>query len=215
MKLSFVRLVLGPLGNNVYLLADEDPRDAVVIDPSFGSEAVLAEVKRQGWMLRQVWLTHGHYDHTTGAEMVSKAFDPHLPIGMHAEAEAWASTQKNGVKFGFPIQPVPQIDFHLEHGQMLSLNPDGGEPVVEVRLAPGHNPGSVILYCEQLGVAFCGDVIFRESIGRTDLPGGNYETLITSIREQVLTLPETTTLLPGHGPESSVGYERIYNPYLA
>jgi glyoxylase-like metal-dependent hydrolase (beta-lactamase superfamily II) len=98
---------------------------------------------------------------------------------------------------------------------MLSLNPEGGKLVVEVRLAPGHNPGSVILYCEQLGVVFCGDVIFRESIGRTDLPGGDYDTLITSIHEQVLTFPETTTLLPGHGPESSGGYERLYNPYLA
>jgi len=215
MKLSFVRLVLGPLGNNVYLLADEDTRDAVIIDPSFGSEAALAEVKRQGWTLRQVWLTHGHYDHTTGAELVSKVFEPHIPIGMHADAEAWAGTQKNVMKFGFPIEPVPPVAFHLEHEQMLSLNPEGGEPVVEVRLAPGHNPGSVILYCEGLGVAFCGDVIFRESIGRTDLLGGDYETLITSIREQVLTLPETTTLLPGHGPESSVGYERIHNPYLA
>jgi glyoxylase-like metal-dependent hydrolase (beta-lactamase superfamily II) len=82
MKLSFVRLVLGPLGNNVYLLADEDSKDAVIIDPSFGSEAALAEVKRQGWTLRQVWLTHGHYDHTTGAEMVSKAFEPHIPMRM-------------------------------------------------------------------------------------------------------------------------------------
>lgn len=215
MKLSFVRLVLGPLGNNVYLLADEDSKDAVIIDPSFEAELALAEVKRQGWVLRQVWLTHAHFDHTTGAKAVSQAFIPRLPIGMHPDAEAWASAGKDQVHYILSKQPVFDVDLHLQDGQMLTLNPEGGEPVVEVRLAPGHSPGSVIFYCRDLGVAFCGDVIFRESIGRVDLPGGDYQQLIESIRQKVFSLPENTTLLPGHGPESSVGYEKLFNPYLA
>jgi len=80
---------------------------------------------------------------------------------------------------------------------------------------PGHNPGSVLFYCEALKVAFTGDAIFRESIGRTDFPGGDYSLLLKSIREQVFTLPDETTLLPGHGPESSVAHEKRFNPYLA
>jgi hydroxyacylglutathione hydrolase len=215
MKLSMMRLVLGPLQNNVYLLADEDSQDAVVIDPSFGSETVLVQAERQGWHLRQVWITHAHYDHIAGVAALSTAFDPPLPVGMHADAYAWLLEQEHVVKFGVPIDLLPEPGIFFKEGQQLTLTPGGQEFAVEVRHAPGHSPGSVIFYCASLGVAFCGDVIFRASIGRTDLPGGHHDTLIESIHTQVLSLPESTTLLPGHGPESSVGFERLYNPYLA
>lgn len=214
MRLSFIRMVLGPLQNNVYLLGDEDSQDAVLIDPSFEVEKALEEARRQGWTLRQIWLTHAHYDHLAGAARASTAFFPPLPIAMHVDAETWIHTQGQVVKFGLVIEaPVPSL--YLIHGQRLSLNPESQEAVIEVRLAPGHSPGSVIFYCEKLGVAFCGDVIFKQSIGRTDLQGGDYDALIESIHSQVLSLPESTTLLPGHGTESSVAYEMLNNPYLA
>lgn len=215
MKLSFVRLVLGPMGNNVYLLADEDSKDSVLIDSSFNYEHVLHEIKRQGWNLRQIWLTHAHFDHTAGVKQIWEALLPKPLIGMHPNAFAWAANQEEVLQLNFPIDPIPQVDISFFQGQTLSLDPEGGEAVVEVREVPGHNPGSVIFYCKKLQVAFCGDAIFRESIGRTDLDGGDYPTLIKSLHEQVLTLPDTTTLLPGHGPESSVGYEKRFNPYLA
>jgi len=215
MRLSFIRLVLGPLGNNVYLLGDEDTKAAVIIDPSFESDKAVAEAVRQGWILKQIWLTHAHFDHTAGAKQVADSFSPPLPIGIHKDAETWMNTYSDGNTFGFEVPQVPTPSFYFQQGDCLSLDPAVNEPVVEVREAPGHSPGSVVFYCEHLGVLFCGDVIFRESIGRTDLQGGDFETLIDSIQSQVMSLPDTTTLLPGHGPESSVGYERINNPYLA
>lgn len=215
MKLSFVRMVLGPLYNNVYLLADEDSKDAVVIDPSFKSSEVLHEIERQGWLLRQIWLTHGHFDHTTGTAGIQKAFTPPPLIGIHPESFAWAVNEKDVFKINLPVDSVPQIDIPFYHGQLLGLNPVSGEKIVEVREVPGHNPGSVIFYCEKLGAAFVGDAIFRMSIGRTDLLGGDHALLLKSIREQIFTLPDNTTLLPGHGPESSVGFEKVNNPYLA
>lgn len=215
MQLQILRLVLGPLQNNVYILADEDSRDAVIIDPSFDVEQVLAEIERRSWRIRQIWLTHGHFDHTAGAASLQKALIPAPLLGMHPESFAWAQANPDLFKLGIPIDPLPPVDIPFYQGQMLALNPEGSEPVVEVREVPGHNPGSVIFYLPQLAAAICGDAIFRESIGRTDLPGGDHELLLRSIREQILTLPETTTLLPGHGPESSVGYEKSFNPYLA
>jgi len=215
MRLSFVRLVLGPLHNNVYLLADEDSRDAVVIDPSFKSDAVVDELEKQGWNLRQIWLTHGHFDHTTGVASLQKALTPPPLIGIHPTSYAWAQQETDVFKINMPVDPIPPIDIPFFHGQQLGLNPTGGTAVVEVREVPGHNPGSVMFYCELLGVAFVGDAIFRMSIGRTDLPGGDHALLLKSIREQIFTLPDNTTLLPGHGPESSVAFEKVNNPYLA
>ena len=215
MKLSFVRLVLGPLQNNVYLLGDEDTKNAVVIDPSFDSEQVITEANRQGWILRQVWLTHAHFDHVVGVDTIRNAIDPSLPVGMHKDTYAWTKAMSASKPLGLPVLVLPEPAFHFYHGQQLPINPGDPNAVVEVRETPGHNPGSVVFYCPALEVCFCGDVIFHESIGRTDLPGGDYAQLISSIRQQVFSLPESTTLLSGHGPQSSVGYERQFNPYLA
>jgi len=165
--------------------------------------------------LTQIWLTHGHFDHYVGTAALHKAFTPAPLIGMHPQAFAWANEQKNAVSFGMPIDPVPQVDIPFAQGQRLAVRASGEPEVIEVREVPGHNPGSVLFYCEALKVAFTGDAIFRESIGRTDFPGGDFSLLLKSIREQVFTLPDETTLLPGHGPESSVAHEKRYNPYLA
>jgi glyoxylase-like metal-dependent hydrolase (beta-lactamase superfamily II) len=215
MKLEIVRLVLGPLQNNVYLLADQESRETVIIDPSFEPERQVEEMQRRGWKLTQIWLTHGHFDHLTGAATLQKAFSPTPLIGMHPEAFAWAKAQNTDVMFGLPIDGVPKVDLPLTQGQRLAINPAEKEAVVEVREEPGHAPGSLLFYCEPLKVAFTGDAIFRESIGRTDFAGGDYPLLIKSIREQIFTLPDETTLLPGHGPESSVAHEKQANPYLA
>lgn len=215
MKLEIVRIVLGPLQNNVYLLADNDRKETVIIDPSFEPERQLEEIRRRGWNLTQIWLTHGHFDHITGAATLQKAFAPAPRIGMHPNAFAWAKAQNTDVMFGLPIDGVPKLDIPLKQGQQLAISSSGEPKIVEVREVPGHNPGSVLFYCKQLQVAFTGDAIFRESIGRTDFSGGDYPLLIKSIREQIFTLPDETTLLPGHGPESSVAHEKQFNPYLA
>ena len=213
MKLEFVRLTLGPLPNNVYLLGDADSGDAVVIDPSYDSRFVLARAEEHGWTLRAVWLTHGHFDHMAGAVEVVNAFDPPLPIGLHPADLDWYRDEGGAGKFGMSIPQPPEPTLIFTDGMRLALR-EGAEPVVEVLHAPGHSAGHVMFYCEGLDALFCGDVIFRQGIGRTDLEDGDMDTLMWSIREKVLTLPDETHLLPGHGPDSTVGFERGNNPYL-
>lgn len=213
MKIEFVQFTLGPMRNNVYLLGDNVSKKAVVIDPSFGSEALLKYAEGKGWTLTQIWLTHAHFDHIGGANQVARAFDPPLPIGLHPDDIDWYQQEGGAGKFGLSIAQPPPVSIYFKHGMGLSLKKDG-ETIVEVHHAPGHSPGHVMFYCESLGVLFCGDVIFRGSIGRTDLPGGELSILLESIRQEILTLPDDSRLLPGHGPESTVGFERAHNPFL-
>jgi glyoxylase-like metal-dependent hydrolase (beta-lactamase superfamily II) len=213
MRLNLKKFTLGPLGNNVYLLGDLESGDAAVIDPSFNSQAVLAYARENNWTLRQIWLTHAHFDHIAGASEVASAFSPSLPVGLHPEDEHLYLETGGAGQFGFSIPQPPKISIYFKDGMSLNLSAADG-PTVEVRHSPGHSPGHVMFYCEQLSTLFCGDVIFREGIGRTDLPGGDHSTLLESIRKKVLCLPDDTRLLPGHGPESTVGYERKHNPFL-
>lgn len=213
MNLEVVRMSLGPLPNNVYLLGDRESGDAVVIDPSFDSSFVLARVADSRWTLRKIWLTHAHFDHIAGAGEIAMAYNPSLPVGLHPADRDWYGDEGGAGRFGMSITRPPEPGLIFEHGMRLGLWSDQ-PPVVEVRHAPGHSAGHVMFYCQELGVLFCGDVIFREGIGRTDLPGGDLDTLLHSIREQVFSLPDETRLLPGHGPESTVGYERENNPFV-
>ena len=212
--LEVIQLTLGPLPNNVFILGNDDTGDAVVIDPSFEGQVVLDRMKQKGWQPRQVWLTHGHFDHMAGAGEIAAVSDPPLPIGLHPDDSLWYENAGGAARFGLSISQPPKPSIIFSHGQVLSLR-EGFAPVVKVIHAPGHSPGHVMFYCAELEVLFCGDVIFREGIGRTDLPGGDMATLLRTIREQVFTLPEETRLLPGHGPESTVGYEKRHNPFVS
>lgn len=213
MKLEIIQQTLGPLPNNVYLLGDRDSGQAVAIDPSFESEAVMARIDREGWDLCAIWLTHGHFDHIAGAGEIARAFNPPLPIGLHPADSDWYAREGGAGQFGLSISQPPEPAIHFEHGMSLSLA-EGSPDVATVLHAPGHSPGHVMFYCESLGTLFCGDVIFRQGIGRTDLAGGDMERLLMTIREQVFSLPDETRLYPGHGPESTVGFERENNPFL-
>jgi len=213
MKLEFVKLSLGPMGNNSYLLGDNDIKKAVVIDPSYGSEALLETAREKGWTLTQIWLTHAHFDHISGANQLARAFDAPMPIGLHPDDMDWYQQEGGAGQFGLSIEQPPPVSIHFEHGMTLRLEKKE-DAIVEVRHAPGHSPGHVMFYCEPLGVLFCGDVIFRGSIGRTDLPGGAMSVLLESIRNEIFSLPDDTRLLPGHGPESTVAYEKAHNPFL-
>ncbi len=213
MKLEVVRLTLGPMENNVYLLGDDSSGAAVVIDPSFDSQVVLARVEKMGWSLGQVWLTHAHFDHIAGAGEIARALDLPPQIGLHPADQGWYQIAGGAGKFGLSIPQPPPVTIHFAHGMMVPLV-QGQPPVVEVRYAPGHSEGHVMFYCEALAVLFCGDVIFHQGIGRTDLEGGDMPQLLDSIRDQVLSLPDQTRLLPGHGLESTVGHEREHNPFL-
>jgi len=211
MTLKILTFTLGPAFTNAYLVADTESQEAVVIDPAWDGHIILAEADRQSWQIRALWYTHAHFDHFGGAAVIAESCDPDLSVAMHpADLPLW-DAKGGAAMFGLDMDSGPEPNLDLTHGQVLSL----GAYRFEVRFAPGHSLGHVILYCAAGAVLFSGDVIFQRSIGRTDLPGGSYNTLINSIREQVLILPNETRILSGHGPETTVGEERISNPFLS
>lgn len=208
--LTIVSMTLGPVQTNAYLVADPETGEAAVIDPAWDGDRIVDEAKNRGWRIGNIWMTHAHFDHLGGAAAVSDSSNPPVPVALHP-ADYWLWRNEGGAPlFGLRIDPGPEPTIDLAHGQILNL----GSCLFEVRAAPGHTQGHVMLYCAAEKALFCGDVIFMEGIGRTDLPGGDYDQLITSIRDQVLTLPDDTRLFSGHGPVSTVGHERLYNPFL-
>jgi glyoxylase-like metal-dependent hydrolase (beta-lactamase superfamily II) len=208
--IAIVSFTLGPVATNTYLVADPETGEAAVIDPADQGEEIVREARSRGWRIGNIWLTHAHFDHLAGAGGVADHSSPPPPVALHPDDYPLWRIQGGAAFFGMRIDPGPEPTIDLRHGQVLNL---GGNSL-EVRHAPGHTPGHVMFYCSKDEVMFCGDVIFQGSIGRTDLPGGDYDTLIASIRAQVLTLPDETRLLSGHGPETTVGIERRTNPFL-
>jgi hydroxyacylglutathione hydrolase len=208
--LSIVLLTLGPVMTNTYIIADDNSGEAVVIDPADEGKRIASEIEARGWRLVSIWLTHAHFDHMGGTAELADNSTPMPPIALHADDNQLWRIQGGAAFFGMKIDPGPEPTIDLNHGQVLNV----GEYQFQVLHAPGHTPGHVMFYNKTESVLICGDVIFQGSIGRTDLPGGNYDTLIRSIKTEVMTLPDDTVLLSGHGPQSNVGVERQYNPFI-
>lgn len=210
MTLSIRPFVLGDLENNSFLITDEPTQQAAVIDPSFESEAILKEAAKRGWKITTILLTHAHFDHIAGVAALTAALNPKVHIFLHSADLPLYREHGYAQDFGIDIGNLPaEVDF-LEDGQVLRL----GESSLEVRHTPGHSPGHVVFYCAEAQAAFCGDLVFAGSVGRTDLPGGSSLQLIRSIRQSIITLPRQTRLLCGHGPETTVGDEIDSNPYF-
>jgi hydroxyacylglutathione hydrolase len=208
---EIIPLVLGPVATNAYLVGEPKIHSAVVVDPAWDGELIVDEADRRKWHIEQIWLTHAHFDHIGGIDGVVKGSKPVPTIALHPEDGPLYSAQGGAALFGMRIGAIPEPTIRLKHGQILKL----GDHAFEVRHCPGHTPGHVVFYCAAQKVMFCGDVIFWGSIGRTDLPGGDYDTLIHSIQSQILTLPNETRLLSGHGGETTIGVERRDNPFLS
>jgi len=209
--LEITSFVLGPVATNTYLVADADTKEAVVIDPAWNDPDVKGEADRRGWKIQQLWITHAHFDHFGGVAQLASQVEPTPQIALHPiDLPLWQIGGGAAI-FGMHIPQPPSPTLHLSHSQILHL----GKSQVEVRHVPGHSPGHVVFYCAEDGVMFCGDTVFWGSIGRTDLPGGDEVTLIRCIREQILSLPDDTRLLTGHGEETFVGQEKRWNPFLA
>jgi glyoxylase-like metal-dependent hydrolase (beta-lactamase superfamily II) len=208
--LEIVSFTLGPAQTNAYLVADSETREAVVIDPSWDGHIILEAAKKRAWRIGHMWYTHAHFDHIGGAGAIADALNPLPLVALHPNDHVLWRAGGGGAIFGFDIDPGPEPTIDFEHGQVLRL----GEVEFEVRFTPGHTLGHCILYVASAGICFSGDLIFAGSIGRTDLPGGNWDQLAESIKTQVFTMPDDTRLLSGHGPETTVGQEKASNPFV-
>lgn len=210
LQLEIVKLTLGPASTNAYLVGLSGSKQAAIIDPSWDGHLILEAAKQRDWRIANIWLTHAHWDHFGGSAAVADASDPPPPVALHPEDYTlWRANGGAGI-WGIEFDPGPEPTIDLLPGQTIYI----GDIELQVRFAPGHTPGHVMLYCPSASLMFCGDVIFQGSIGRTDLPRADHATLMESIRTQVLSLPDETRLLPGHGPETTVGDERQFNPFL-
>jgi hydroxyacylglutathione hydrolase len=208
--LKIVPLILGPVSTNTYLIADPDSCEAAVIDPAWDGHLVAAEARQRHWRINQIWITHAHFDHIGGSGDLVRSLDTAPVIALHPDDRLLWDAQGGAALFGFslPASPLPTLD--LAEGMNLTL----GHTLFAVHHTPGHTPGHCIFYASDAGVCFCGDLIFQHSVGRTDLPGGDWEALVTSIHSQVYTLPDETRLLSGHGPETTAGMEKSANPFV-
>jgi glyoxylase-like metal-dependent hydrolase (beta-lactamase superfamily II) len=202
--------VLGSLENNSYLLVDPQSFEGVVIDPSFDSDKLLSDAQERGVELRMVLLTHAHFDHIAGVRQCSESGFPPPRVALHPADFELYRQGGGAAQFGIPLEAAPAPQVLLQNGQVLHI----GNIELIVYHTPGHTRGHVIFYCPAAEAAFCGDLIFAGSVGRTDLPGGDYDQLIASIRSTILVLPPETRLLSGHGPETTVAEEIVSNPFL-
>ncbi|MEO6003089.1 MAG: MBL fold metallo-hydrolase [Opitutus sp.] len=205
-------LPAGPIQTNAYLLTAPERGEAILIDaPGDVWAEVGAILRAESCRLLELWLTHGHWDHTQGgAEVVRETM---AKVSAHAADRLLIETPEIMEKFmgeSLDLEPI-HVDRWVKQGERISaLGVD-----VEIRHVPGHCPGNVLFYFANVGAAFVGDALFAGSIGRTDLPGGDFKVLEHSIREQIYTLPPATRVFPGHGSATTVAAERASNPYVS
>jgi hydroxyacylglutathione hydrolase len=205
--LVVVSIPNGQFVENCYLLADATAGEAVIIDPGEESERFLLELKNRGWTLKAIWLTHAHIDHIMGVGAVHRSTG--APIHLHpSDRPLYDALPQYGSWVGMRLSPAPPPQVELEAGQVLRV----GGLEFGVRFTPGHSPGSVSFVAP--GMIFGGDVLFNGSVGRTDLPGGDPATLMATIQSEFLSLPDSTVVHSGHGPDTTVGVERLTNPFL-
>lgn len=211
--LQIKTFVCNPYQENTYILCDDLSKECVIIDPGMHNRMEEEEIRTfvQDNMLKPVMLlnTHCHIDHVLGNHFVSTEWGL-KPQFHEGEIPVLISVQNYAPQMGLRYEPSPIAETFLEEGQTLTL----GEHRIEAIYAPGHSPAHLCYYVAASDILIGGDVLFRNSIGRTDLPGGDHETLLHSIKTNVYTLPDATVVYPGHGPTTTIGFEKKTNPFV-
>ena len=202
-----------PFFKNGFLVACEETREAILIDPGDEVAELLAAVRKADAKVKAVLLTHAHLDHIAGVGRVKQELG--VPVWLHADDQfLYDAVVEQGMMFGMRVEPQPPVDAHYVPGTPFVF----GRYQVDVLHTPGHCPGGVCLAIGRAGDAdrelFVGDTLFAGSIGRTDLPGGDHATLINSILAVLFRFPDDAVVHPGHGPDTTIGRERKTNPYL-
>lgn len=212
--MKLVKFGFSLFGINTYVVVDEATKKCAVVDPGMiepeEENALVNYIERNGLTVTQVINTHLHVDHAVGDKFVADKFK--VPVLGHKSDETLgARMQQQAMMFGMREKlDAVSLTSYLEDGDKVKV----GEGELDVLHVPGHSPGSIALYDPEGKYVIVGDALFDGSIGRTDLPGGDFGTLINSIRSKLLTLPDDTTVYPGHGPATTIGREKKYNPYL-
>jgi glyoxylase-like metal-dependent hydrolase (beta-lactamase superfamily II) len=203
----FERLIVGPLSVNCYIIGDDQTREAIIVDPGGNARDILDTLRREQLQPIALINTHAHFDHLIAlAELREKTG---APFWLHTdEAPVLASASLGARMFGFALAQPKPAERLLHDGDPVRV----GTLVLRVLHTPGHTPGGICLLGD--GWLISGDTLFQAGIGRTDLPGGDYATLMASIRDKLLTLPDTTIVYPGHGEPTTIGEERQLNPFL-
>jgi hydroxyacylglutathione hydrolase len=196
------KLMAGIYGANCYIVMDEETKETMVLDPGGDVDDIEKAINILGAEVKYILLTHGHFDHTTGVDGLQAITKAEVAIG----SEDNEMILKDMQYYGPFIEGGAHIK--LNHGDSITL----GKYTVKCIATPGHTPGGMCFLVENH--LFSGDTLFKGSVGRSDLLGGNGETLIKSIKEKLMILPKDTMVYPGHGPSTTIGYEAIYNPFL-
>lgn len=207
MKLETI--VVGDFAVNCYIYYSEKSKSGIIIDPGADSDQIINKVESLGVKLVAILLTHGHSDHIGALAEVKKRYDIPIYIGKGEEVLLNDPNENGSALLGQPFT-APDADFLMEDETPYSF----GEISLRVLFTPGHTRAGVCFLDETEGILFCGDTLFQSSIGRTDLPGGSFKTLIDSIQKKILPLPDEIVCLPGHGPSTTVGAERNNNPFF-
>lgn len=199
-----------PFAQNCSILWDSESKEAVLIDAGGEADKLKAIVQELGISVKQLWITHGHIDHIGAVGELAEYWQVPV-IGPHKDDEFWIeSLAEVAQKYGFPIPQAVTVNQWLQGGDIVQL----GEHQFEVRFAPGHTPGHIMFYNAQHKLLWAGDVLFKGSIGRTDFPKGDYQQLIDSIHRECLSLDDDVQFIAGHGEPSTIGNERLHNPFL-
>lgn len=212
MSLTVHSITFNPFEENTYIISN-DANECIIIDPGCSNreeQNELMEIVRQNqWKPVRLFNTHCHIDHILGNDFVVKTYGTGLEIHS-GELPVLKAGTAVAAMYGIPYEVSPDPVAFIEPGSEIKF----GDGRLKVLFTPGHSPASICFYNEADGWVIGGDVLFYESIGRTDLPGGNHNTLLHSIRTQLFTLPGETIVYPGHGPQTTVGYEKMFNPFL-
>lgn len=201
------RFVVGPLESNCFLIMDEISRECFVTDPGDEPDTILEFIRENQLSVKYLICTHAHFDHVGALSDMAK--ETHARIVLHeAELPIYESSEEHASMWGFDIAPLPRPELFVNDGDVISI----GNLRFEILHTPGHSPGSISIYGE--GILITGDTLFAGSVGRTDLPGGDTVKLKASFR-RLMSLPDRVRVLPGHGPETTIGHERMENFFAA